>query len=1395
MVLMPFSEFFMEEPKLLTIAHLIHAARPLTAAFSHHSHLSSHSDQIPATSSAPPLPPKKHNSNQNPKVLTPLHYPALLIGTVTLPAVVHGVSSSSSTRCSNNNSCFQFSDGSATVCCDILDLHLSMIGSKIRVLGWNFIPFKRGGGFLEIIRWGFLDLGRGSSRSSEVESYSLVSGGCENGSKCRHRLHGVLEFISPICVVPCASSGGGNLRNTAKSETIPGLNLRGFLVQIMVCECRLCSSKSKDTISALNDSVEEQSNHSFTKPFIVYFCGQASSWHPVITKQIGNVVTISNLKKKLVYIGDQHSRLMYVTAEKSCLSISRYRRHKIHPNNKTNVEGKGECGSYTGVVRGVYMQGMVVELDNEVWLLLTNHLITPPHSLRVGALISLRNVHFVNPRFSWTKMLILGACYKTSITVKCFSPLVTGCHIISQSPSMLGNFIDSLVFSARFWVLLLISCFRKKFGGMLSEKEILGSKHKEGLVQIYANAHLPPSMLRSPQGVFMSLCKYNSCGCEGHSSDLKLVVPLATFIHHCDATWMRTVQLKKDRDKELQENNLYSLFLCEGRSYDQPIRNVFSSEDIGIVLIGSLQISPSSGRLQLVDATSSVDVIIPDLPSTWNSSSIYEVVDYILVLEGMPQLMDYLGLIGKPFSCKSVFNFISLARAVNLAVHVQFHLRSAACRNLVFYPRTELGEDMGLESGIYHLLHVTHKFPVLGKFQGDNITPDKSNIFVEAVIFHWNLFLNEKDGHATMDSGDQLKKRMKYCDGRHHDEHIFKRCKKDHISSKELSDLVDTPCKAIGKLRTCLNSSESCDKQSFCNFTSHQISCSATIKGVNNRSVVRSVILPYTGTLNGCGFCRPSAQKVLLELKPESLHIYQFLQIGCYYITKHDGEDSLCSFKDSDHVSSAKFFVTSRHRLLSLSFIPDHALPGSNLPSCSLLDSCSLCDEVSLKNCNEACLHVANGDCLETSSDVSVRVPLNMINLLDLNLREVKGGLFEPVVTSEEIAEVYACPGTVASYPPSFSNSNCLPPEGNLITLQGHVVAAHYSQHHGDSLKSKFLSGIASTSCFHVLVEHQIVKIVGSLSKHALPLGLGPGVDAIFHRVLQLGGQNRWVLTPVSFIVITSIGAVNNSCNDQCPALVPEMSCFTSMDTSFSGLASGFTSLDNLSSSLISKLVQQPDCRLMRIHCRVVSVNILVFEKYRKWVPLLSKARPLQHLVNIPIAGFFLDDGSSPCFGWANGERARSLLRLNDELPKKAHERNNWTLKGVDTDENTHHTISYHLERILENHDRITVKNFGSLYDSSYQDLVVSVSPENSLSVSDENFLKSVVLNACFGTSWTIIASMVDLDAVGQLEIEKLLLPEIRTKSMKNVWAKEVHITNPFTEARNVIQELLGSST
>ncbi|KAL3514558.1 hypothetical protein ACH5RR_027275 [Cinchona calisaya] len=207
------------------------------------------------------------------------------------------------------------------------------------------------------------------------------------------------------------------------------------------------------------------------KSLIVYFCGSASSWYPVIVRLIGGLISLSGLTKKLVYIRKDDSELMYVTTEKALLRLPEMAKRCIS-KEKADLRGFGEVGSYAGTVTGVYMQGMVMELDNEVLLLLTDNQLMLPHSLRVGAIVSLRNIHFVTSKFSWTKILVLGACFMTCICVESFSPLQTGCYKKSYSQNLLRKFVDSITFSARLWVLLTVTCFQKKFAGILSEKEI-----------------------------------------------------------------------------------------------------------------------------------------------------------------------------------------------------------------------------------------------------------------------------------------------------------------------------------------------------------------------------------------------------------------------------------------------------------------------------------------------------------------------------------------------------------------------------------------------------------------------------------------------------------------------------------------------------------------------------------------------------------------------------------------------------------------------------------------------------------------------------------------------------------------------------------------------------------
>lgn len=256
-----------------------------------------------------------------------------------------------------------------------------MIDQKIRILAWNFIPLKCGnrgvkGGCLEIISWDFFQACSGNVCSlSDFSCFCLSLGACDvkDNSKASCLIFGVIESISPISVVPCASGESGSR------------NINGFLVNIRVCQCECCASKY--LISELRDLSEKNvKDHCFIKTVIVYFCGLTSSWHPVISRFIGDIVLLAGLKKKLVFVRKEESQLMYVTTDEVSLHIAMLFKER-GLNQNTDARGKGECGSYTGIITGCYMQGMVLELDQDVILLLTDKHLTVPHCVRVGALV------------------------------------------------------------------------------------------------------------------------------------------------------------------------------------------------------------------------------------------------------------------------------------------------------------------------------------------------------------------------------------------------------------------------------------------------------------------------------------------------------------------------------------------------------------------------------------------------------------------------------------------------------------------------------------------------------------------------------------------------------------------------------------------------------------------------------------------------------------------------------------------------------------------------------------------------------------------------------------------------------------------------------------------------
>ncbi|CAI9281819.1 unnamed protein product [Lactuca saligna] len=435
---------------------------------------------------------------------------------------------------------------------------------------------------------------------------------------------------------------------------------------------------------------------------------------------------ISGMKKKMVFLGEGKSLMMYVTTEKAILHLPVSKSKRAMNGRNIATREKGLCSVHTGSITGLYMQGMVIELDQKVLLLLMDHPLLMPHGLRVGATITVRNFHLEDPKFSWTKVKVFGSCYKTSIRVNIFSPIENGCYQSLQSRSLLRKFIESLSFSARLWVLLVVSSLKKKFSGILSEMEILGSKHMEGLVQKYSSSCLPLSVFRFRHGVLTEYCQHElyGCGKEIDYTPPKLVVPIS---------------------------NLISQF-CGGKSHDQPIRTILKSEDLNIVLLGSLKISEYSRRLQLVDATGSIDIVIPDLSSDWSIKDIYEINDFSVVIEGFPRQIHHLqSLNNDPFSCKNIFNHFQLSRRKQFTIYIYCYIRDTKSRNHILCPRMDKEKYKELESGNFHLLYLMHKFPLQQKFAGDDVATNNLSVYVEAIAFPWNLVLckRERDSESV----------------------------------------------------------------------------------------------------------------------------------------------------------------------------------------------------------------------------------------------------------------------------------------------------------------------------------------------------------------------------------------------------------------------------------------------------------------------------------------------------------------------------------------------------------------------------------------------------------------------------------------------------------------------
>ncbi|XP_027774178.1 CST complex subunit CTC1-like isoform X5 [Solanum pennellii] len=1309
--------------KFLTIAELVRECRPRTGAWSL---ISSPCPRIPSPQFLPSLTTPTLCSH---KILKSLNYPTLLTGILFLPP--HGDGHDSPLNCN----CFRFSDGYDTICCDILGFNPSMINKKVQILGWNFIPFNcnananaNGGGFLEIIRWAFLD-----STSASSDTFSILSGSCVDQYYTikpgyKYFVCGLVESVSPISVVPC------RVGSTADTE-----NLRGFLVNILVCGCKLCNSKYNIRFDMRNSN-----DHCYNKPEIVYFCGSASSWHPVLSRLIKRNVSVSGLKKRLVFVGKKVSQLMYVVVDNSLMHIPKL----PLPLRETDVRGKGELVSYTGTVTGIYMRGMIVELDNELLLLLTDQHLSVPHGVRVGAMVSVKNVHVVNPKFSWTKTLILGSCVKTSISVKCFSSLEAG-------------------------VLLVIICLRRKFSGILSEKEILGSTNRKGLAQTYATSYLPPSVFQIRHGVIMEFVKHDRCACgrERSSVSLKLVAPIANLINSCEGTWMKMI-CHQDTDFDImgtqKESNSIS---CDGRQYVLSIRKAIHSEDIGVSLLGILKVSQSSGRMLLVDATGSIDVIIPDLPSSLNINNIYEVRNFLAIMEDIPMKLGHVDLLqNEPFTCRSIFVNAPLVREMNMPLLLYYNLRNL---NPVHHFTTSAHSQVDFPKvgrGKYHLLQLMHKFPILQKhqFQGSQHASNTSSTFAEALILPWDLLIAGNDIDTCIEEPliDQLKQPMKFFNRMEIGKLIAcKRQKPDQLSNDALtSALNDTGNEP--------SYSSSHPAYACC---PEEIPCLVTGNCVNYPFLG---MLHHTDTRTDMGSCsKPQVRRALLEFKSEALSVYERLKIGGHYLINHQKEDMF---------GTDAIVVNSGTYIWSISFSSANVHQNFDV-SCLLQQSGSF---LSHNNDLPEGYHqfqipnsLPNGS-NDISSDVNLYMPSDVTNLFNVNLVLLENCSLEPLIPFGEMTNI--CP----------SDHNL--PEGNLTSIHGQIKAVHcsdgksYAAHlRCESIygvcPSLFLEGTISI-CVHVLMDHKMVMIFGSTNKPAYPAGFGRGVTASFHRVLALSVQDNFMLIPTFFIVINPSSLINDDSVDA--------HTYKSAALDLDGGSPIYAN----TASLIADTVSCLETQQVEFHCRVVAIYVLVLEDNTKNKDLLSRteSKPNSFAIDIPLAGFILDDGSSSCCCWASWERAAVFLGLYDEeLRGEAYAE---TCKKSRKTRKKQACSS--LRSIMKRHGTVTVRNHASTFDSTCQDLVFSSQSEKIISSLDRDFFQSLILKACCNTLvgkfkmcflWqTVVGSLMNSDAIRQLEthlteLDMVMLP------MQNIWVSEVGHMDSLAQAKKIFQRIVES--
>lgn len=210
----------------------------------------------------------------------------------------------------------------------------------------------------------------------------------------------------------------------------------------------------------------------------------------------------------------------------------------------------------------------------------------------------------------------------------------------------------------------------------------------------------------------------------------------------------------------------------------------------------------------------------------------------------------------------------------------------------------------------------------------------------------------------------------------------------------------------------------------------------------------------------------------------------QLLQIGGYYITKHQEQGLFCNHRDFGYVTGGKFLITSGTSIWSLSFSYDEVFHHTVLSYDPELVTCSLHSSQQ----TELLLQRSSNTCHGMCSDIHLHLPADSKSELDVDLKVLEKDLIKTAPTVEDVANVLLCTETVMTVSMQSlqtDGSAFLLPEGNLVSLHGQVLAVHNLNHgslgthsshedYGDR-QFKLSRRVTQFMCIHVLIDHHIV--------------------------------------------------------------------------------------------------------------------------------------------------------------------------------------------------------------------------------------------------------------------------------------------------------------------------------